>query len=189
MFIHNQKIRDKKSDSPKTTPQKSDQDMYRYEIKTFLLRLGSFVLLLFFIFRFLFGIFMMPDDSMYPVLGAGDLVFYFRPENEFSAGDVVVCESDSETWCGRIAAKEGDSVTVTEEGTLYINDSLVNEDAIFYETVRYDSDVSYPLVLRQNEYFILCDHRTNGKDSRYFGAVHSSEIKGRLFAALRREGV
>ena len=33
------------------------------------------------------------------------------------------------------------------------------ENDIYYSTPMYDNNVSYPVTLRENQYFILCDYR------------------------------
>lgn len=60
------------------------------------------------------------------------------------------------------------------------------EDDIYYSTPQYDSDVTYPLILSEEEYFILCDYREQAEDSRYFGAVAGEAIKGKVLAVIRR---
>ena len=46
--------------------------------------------------------------------------------------------------------------------------------------------VNYPLSLKKDEVFLLCDYREGGRDSRYFGAVSKKEIKGKVITILRR---
>ena len=65
----------------------------------------------------------------------------------------------------------------------------VTEENIFYTTPAYDSEVEYPLTLKEDQYFILCDNREGAKDSRSFGAVDTSEIKGKVITIVRRSGI
>ena len=60
------------------------------------------------------------------------------------------------------------------------------ENDIYYSTPMYDNNVSYPVTLRENQYFILCDYREGAKDSRYFGAVEMEEIKGKVITIIRK---
>lgn len=101
----------------------------------------------------------------------------------------MVFEKDGKQYVGRIVAKGGDSVEVTDDSTLKINNSAVFESDIFYPTPKYGDEVAYPVVLEETQYFILCDYRNGAKDSRYFGAVNQSEIKGKVLAVLRRSSL
>lgn len=161
----------------------------RAEVGSFFTRLIFLAALLFVLFGFVFGIAPVPDDDMEPVLSAGDLVLYYRLEDSYISQDVVVWEADGEQYIGRVVARGGDTVEITEDARVKINGSTVIESNIFYSTPQYDTEVEYPLTLAADEYFILSDYRTRGKDSRYFGAVKKSEIKGILIAALRRAGL
>ena len=58
-----------------------------------------------------------------------------------------------------------------------------------FKTPKYEDQVSYPLTLGEDQVFILCDFREGAKDSRYFGAVSQSEIKGKVLAVLRRSSL
>ena len=35
-------------------------------------------------------------------------------------------------------------------------------------------------------YFIMCDHREGGRDSRYFGAIDEDAITGKVMTVIRR---
>ena len=40
-----------------------------------------------------------------------------------------------------------------------------------------------------DEVFVLCDYREGAKDSRYFGPVSKSEIKGKVITIVRRSNL
>ena len=86
-------------------------------------------------------------------------------------------------------AVPGDVVEITDESELMVNKNTVMEDNIFYTTPAYDSEVEYPLALKEDQYFILCDNREGAKDSRSFGVVDTSEIKGKVITIVRRSGI
>ena len=60
------------------------------------------------------------NDDMLPRISAGDLLLYYRLENSWIAGDVVVFEKEGEQYVGRIVAVSGDTVEVTEDAQLVI---------------------------------------------------------------------
>ncbi len=159
------------------------------DIHSFFFKLAALAVLLAVLFGGVFGITPMPDDSMSPRLSAGDLILYYRLADSWSINEVMVFQKDGELYVGRVVARGGDTVEITEYATLVVNGSTVIENDIYYSTPRYDSDVTYPVTLADGEYFILCDQRQGAKDSRYFGAVSESEVLGKVITVVRRSGL
>ena len=158
-------------------------------IQSFLIRLVTFVVLLWVLFGLVFGITPMANADMQPAICAGDLMLYYRMEKKLNSDDVVVFKADGKQYTGRIVAKGGDTVEITSDSQLKVNDSIVVENDIFYSTPQYDTDVTYPIALNDGEYFILCDSREGAKDSRSFGAVNKNAIKGKVITIIRRSGI
>lgn len=156
------------------------------DVKEFLLRAGALAALLAVLFGVVFGLAVQPDDTMYPHAKPGDLLLYYRLPRTFATGEMVVFTQNGQRCTGRVVARGGDTVEVTDAALLRINGSLVAEPDIYETTPRYDSDVTYPLTLADGEYFILCDAREGAPDSRQYGPVEAGEIAGRVIAILRR---
>lgn len=159
------------------------------EVKSFFLRLCILLIFLWIVFGKLFGILPMHNADMSPRISAGDLMLFFRLENRIHNDDVVVLKKDGTTYTGRIVARGGDTVEITEDSELKVNGSIVIENDIYYKTPKYEDYVSYPLTLEEDEYFVLCDYREGAKDSRYFGAVRDREILGKVVTVIRRSGI
>lgn len=159
------------------------------EIRSFFFKLIMMVLLLWILFGVLFGITPMRNNDMSPRISAGDLLLYYRLDENYRTNDVVVFEKDGTEYTGRIVGKGGESVEITEDAQLKVNGSSVIETDIFYSTPRYEEGIEYPVELAEDEYFILCDYRNGAKDSRYFGPVSRSEIKGKVITILRRSSL
>ena len=159
------------------------------EIRSYIFKLIMMVLLLWVLFGVLFGITPMRNNDMSPRISAGDLLLYYRLDENYRTNDVVVFEKDGTEYTGRIVGKGGESVEITEDAQLKVNGSSVIETDIFYSTPRYEEGIEYPVELAEDEYFILCDYRNGAKDSRYFGPVSRSEIKGKVITILRRSSL
>ena len=159
------------------------------DIAGFLTKLAAIVVLLALLFGFAFGVTPMENDDMSPRISAGDLLLYYRLADDLVTGDVLVFDKDGEQYVGRIVANPGDMVEVTDQATLVVNGSTVLENDIYYTTPKYDNGPAYPVTLAQDEYFILCDYREGARDSRYFGPVKASEIKGKVITVIRRSGL
>ena len=68
-------------------------------------------------------------------------------------------KKDGSEYTARIVAQGGDTVEITAQSELKVNGSIVVENDIFYTTPKYETDITYPLTLDDNEYFLLCDYR------------------------------
>ena len=159
------------------------------DIKSFFSRLLVMIIMIYIMFWIIFGLQPMANDDMKPRISAGDLMLFYRLETRINSDDVVVIHKDGKTYTGRIVAKGGDKVEVTDDSTLKINDSTMIESDIFYSTPKYEEYVQYPLQLAEDEYFILCDYRNGAKDSRYYGAVKKNEIMGKVITIIRRSNL
>lgn len=158
-------------------------------LRNFLIRLFLLITVIGILFGVVFGLTPMANADMQPAVCAGDLMLYYRLDKNLNSDDVVVFQKEGIQYTGRIVAVPGDVVEITDESELMVNKNTVMEDNIFYTTPAYDSEVEYPLALKEDQYFILCDNREGAKDSRSFGVVDTSEIKGKVITIVRRSGI
>ena len=156
------------------------------EVRLFLTRLIAMVLLMWVLFGLIFGICPMKNEDMMPRISSGDLLLYYRLQQNFVSGDVIVLQKDGKRYVSRIVAHGGDTVEITEDAQLSVNGSIVIENNIYYATPQYEDGIAYPVTLAEDEVFVLCDYREGAKDSRYFGPVNKSEIKGKVITIVRR---
>ena len=158
-------------------------------LRNFLVRLFLLITVIGILFGVVCGLTPMANADMQPAVCAGDLMLYYRLGKNLNSDDVVVFQKEGIQYTGRIVAVPGDVVEITDESELMVNKNTVMEDNIFYTTPAYDSEVEYPLALKEDQYFILCDNREGAKDSRSFGVVDTSEIKGKVITIVRRSGI
>ena len=166
-------------------------------LRNFLVRLFLLITVIGILFGVVFGLTPMANADMQPAVCAGDLMLYYRLDKNLKSDDVVVFQKEGIQYTGRIVAVPGDVVEITDESDLMVNKSTVMEDNIFYTTPAYDSEVEYPLALKEDQYFILCDNREGAKDSRSFGVVDTSgrmkvdfaKLKGKVITIVRRSGI
>lgn len=169
--------------------ERRQQLLNQEDVRSFVTRLILFLILLFVLFGIVFGIQPMKNDDMSPRISAGDLMLYYRLESTYQSQDVIVFEKEGQTYIGRVVAKGGDSVEITEDSELQVNESIVMENDIYYKTPQYEDGIEYPCELEEDQYFVLCDYREGAKDSRIFGPVDRSEIKGNVITVIRRSGL
>ncbi len=173
---------------------KSEKSVIRYQY--FFLRLILFIVVVWVLFFKVIGITHMPNGGMYPRIDAGDMVLFYRIDKDVRAQDVIVLEKVTPESNGkkqqfvlRVVAVGGDTVEVTENGHLVVNGNAMIERNIFYSTPRYEGYLEYPVKLGKDECFVLADSRESGADSRFFGPVNKSEIKGTVITILRRNNL
>ncbi len=161
----------------------------RRDIVGFLARLAFFVVTLWLLFGVVLGVGAVTTGEMAPRICSGDVMLYWRLSQGFNEGDVVVYTADGEERLGRVVARPGDEITVTEAGELMVNGAVVVESDITTPTPRYESAVDYPVHLAADEFFVLADLREGGHDSRLYGPIARSQIKGNVISVLRRSNL
>lgn len=171
-----------KSEEDEKKKKKSPMD----PIQLFLLNCLIIVAVIWLMFGFVLGLMQAPNSDMSPNIKTKDLILYYRLSREFHAQDVVVVAKNKTNYIGRIVAVPGDTVDITDAEKLVINGNTMIESNVYTDTPRYEGFLKYPVKLGNDEYFILCDRRTGGEDSRYYGSVTKAEIKGKVITAVRR---
>jgi signal peptidase I len=160
----------------------------RRSICALLVKIAVIILACCILFTLMFGIGVVNGEGMYPRIRDGDLVVYYRLEKNWNIGDVIAFTVDGQQQYGRIVARGGDTVDMTEDGQLVINGSVQQEE-IFFETLKEGRETELPITLPEDEFFVLGDNRTDAIDSRDFGPVAVGDIEGKVITLLRRRGL
>lgn len=117
----------------------------------------------------------------------------FLPTRRVQRGDVVVFkfpENPERDFIKRCVGLPGDEVDVVkkqlyingralDEPYLFLTDSNVYPDSRFVPEYYRDRDNFGPFVVPPGHYFCLGDNRDNSHDSRFWGPVPDSYVKGR----------
>ena len=168
-------------------------------VQLFLLNAVIIVTAVWLLFGFVFGLTTAPNADMSPNIKSGDLLLTYRLDREFRPQDVVTLRKNGTTYVGRIVARGGDTVEITDDSQLVINGNIMVETNIYTPTPRYEGYadepdttgefVKYPVTLGEGEYFVLADHRSGGEDSRVYGKVTEKEMLGKVITVLRRSNL
>lgn len=118
-------------------------------------------------------------DSMKNTLKNGDILLLYKLSS-INRFDIIVLdeEKDNEKIIKRVIGMPGETIAI-KKGKIYINDKVIDDEYAYGETSDFDK-----VTLADNEYFILGDNRLISKDSRYFGPIKESEIKGKIVFRL-----
>ena len=168
----------------------ADSDVKGYQ--SLLIRLALLALVIWALFFFAVGVMRVPNTDMSPRLDAGDMVLFYRLDKDVRAQDVIAIQKATPESKGektifvlRVVAAPGDTVDI-RDGRLFVNGNPQIETNIFFETSAYGGFTEYPLTLGEGQCFVLADRRSDGTDSRFFGAVEKDEILGTVIAMMRR---
>ena len=144
-------------------------------------------LIVYLLFSQVFMIMQTRGNTMFPALKDGDLLIAFRLQRDYVKDDIAVYAFNDETRVGRVVAKGGDVVDISESGTLVVNGTVQSGD-IMYPT--YPGDLlEYPCRVPEGHVFILGDYRVQSEDSRHFGPVPAEQLKAKVITVLRRRGL
>ena len=136
--------------------------------------------------------FKIPNGSMMPTLLIGDHILVekssYKNGKTPQRGDIIVFEfpeDATKTFIKRVIGLQGDSIEVRSK-IVYVNGTPLDDTAY---SQRIDPgiidgkinprDNFGPVTVPTNSYFVLGDNRDQSLDSRFFGFVDASKIKGK----------
>ena len=180
---------------PETQPESDERDhapispnekpSLKKEIVSWILHLGTAVLLALLIHTFLFQPIRVQGSSMTDTLEDGEIMLVTKPEyllGKPNFGDVVVCKypGRKELFVKRLMGIPGDVIEV-RNNQVYRNGNALQEP---YLTPNRNNDgfSMPPFPLQENEYFVMGDNRDNSHDSRNYYSNHTP-------AALTRDQI
>ncbi len=162
------------------------------------------IVLALFIRTFVVQAFKIPSGSMIPTLQIGDHIlvskfiygirlpftdFVVVPISKPDRGDIIVFrfpKDESKDFIKRVVGVPGDKIELREK-VLYVNDveqseSFTNHgaDEAPFRIVP-ERDNFGPVSVPENAYFVMGDNRDHSLDSRFWGFVDFSKIKGEAF--------
>lgn len=133
----------------------------------------------------------MPDDSMKVTLNMGDSILINRLayiNGEPERFDVIVFKNGRGEHVSydikRIVGLPGERIQI-KDGDIYINDELL-EETVNVEKMVLSGFASEPILLEENEYFVLGDNRNSSDDSRFssLGNIVREDIVGKAWLRL-----
>ncbi len=143
------------------------------------------------IVQFFFRPFRVEGESMHPNLESHELgfsnVFSYR-KNKAQRFDIVIVfrPETKQHLVKRVIGLPGETVRY-EYDKLYINDEYVEEpflDKDYMELITNDRNIDFtsdfgPVVLGDDEYYLLGDNRPRSSDSRIYGPFKEEQLKSK----------
>ncbi len=156
-----------------------------------ILQIGAVILLAYLFVNYGVQRVSMTGDSMVPTLNDGDSIIVNKLQYRFSDPerfDVIVYSQEGIQHnffsIKRIIGLPGEKVQITE-GSVYINDTKLTEVNVV-ETMISGGLAEEPVLLDDDEYFVLGDNRNNSQDSRFatIGMIMREDIIGKSWVRL-----
>ena len=100
---------------------------------------------------------------------------------DLESGDIVAFYYNNKILVKRVIAGPGDWVDIDDNGSIYVNDILLEEPYII-EKSKGECNITLPIQVPESRYFLVGDHRSVSIDSRHtsVGFVSEEQIVGKL---------
>ena len=119
-------------------------------------------------------------SSMTPTLHDGQIVVSVKT-SQFEPGDIVAFYYNNKILIKRVIAKHGDWIDIKEDGSVYVNDVLLDEPYV-EELAFGETNIELPYQVPDGRFFVMGDHRSTSVDSRNtaMGCVAEEQIVGKI---------
>ena len=118
--------------------------------------------------------------SMSPTLLNGEIIFSVKTKH-LEQGDIIAFYYNNKVLVKRVIAGPGDWVNIDEDGTVYVNNQMLDEPYITEKSLG-NADIDLPYQVPDGKYFVLGDQRATSADSRHtaVGCVAIEQVVGRI---------
>ena len=162
----------------------------KYYLAELLIKIGIFVLSLWILLDFIVMVSVCHDNSSYPMIKDGDFCLTYRLAEirpEIRQGDEITYIKDDKIKIGRAIAFGGDTVDI-KNNSVSVNGLNIAENVV-YPTNSQGSDIEFPYKIPEDCVFVLNDYRSDLSDSRKYGGISLSDVKGVVVFIMRRRGI
>ena len=155
----------------------------KYYLAELLIKIGIFILSLWILLNFIVMVSVCHDNSSYPMIKDGDFCLTYRLA-EIRQGDEITYIKDDKIKIGRAIAFGGDTVDI-KNNSVSVNGLNIAENVV-YPTNSQGSDIEFPYKIPED---CVNDYRSDLSDSRKYGGISLSDVKGVVVLIMRRRGI
>lgn len=118
--------------------------------------------------------------SMTPTLQKGDIILTVKT-SDLKQGDIVAFYYNNKILVKRVIALPGEWVKIDSDGTVSVNDNVLEEPYIKEKSLG-ETDITYPYQVPDERIFVMGDHRATSVDSRNtaIGCVSQEQVVGKI---------
>lgn len=118
--------------------------------------------------------------SMAPTLANDDIVVCATSQS-YKRGDIIAFYYNNKVLVKRVIAGPGEWVKVGNDGSVYVNDTLLVEPYV-KDKAKGECDIDMPYQVPDGKLFVMGDHRSTSTDSRStaVGCVAQEQIVGEI---------
>lgn len=123
-------------------------------------------------------------DSMTPTLNDGDVLLTCNTDS-VTYGDLCCVSWQNKMLLKRVIGMPGDTIIIEEDGSVYVNDALLDEPYVLEKSLG-QCDIQFPYTVPDQQIFILGDNRSRSADSRSadIGCISREQIVGKVLTRI-----
>lgn len=159
------------------------RENYRLKYKQ-LLRNTVYTLIIIAAFCVLLATLVMPvleikGNSMAPKYKNGDVTLAVKTKN-IKRGDIIAFYFGNKILVKRVIATQGDWVDIKEDGTIKVNNEVIQKPYASYKILD-TGDIKYPYQVPDGQLFVLSDNKDDLQDSRLkqIGSIKQDDVIGK----------
>ncbi len=117
-------------------------------------------------------------SSMTPTIEDGNIIVVWKSA-KFHTGDLLAFYADNKLLVKRVIASPGEWVRIDDDGTVYVNDVMLDEPYVDEKALG-NCNIEFPYQVPESQWFVMGDHRKTSSDSRNtaVGCVSADRVVG-----------
>ncbi|NLC96352.1 MAG: signal peptidase I [Erysipelotrichaceae bacterium] len=145
-------------------------------------------LIVFIILNVFIGIATIKGSSMEKGLHENDIILFNRLDKTIDRFDIIVAKKIDQNMyiIKRVIGLPNDTIDI-KDGYVFVNNTQIDESSYTENGTTYLQDISFPITLSDDEYFLLGDNREVSLDSRNSetGLINKKNIFGKILFVFR----
>lgn len=175
-----------RSEQPSETKENRNVSRKQYvrELRKTILILAAVFAGILLLAMFAMPVFRITGNTMNPTLDEGNIVLSIRTGN-LKEGDLAAVRYSDKILVRRVIGLPGDRIEMDESGTVRVNGEVLAEDYVSNPAAG-QTDLTYPFVVPEGQYFMMGDNRSVSIDSRNsaIGCIPEDMIAGKLMMRI-----